>query len=312
MKKPVLIILGLLFLALISVYFIIPQKIKTSQAIEIDATDVNVARFLVSEALWAKWWPGQHTPADSNLYIFNTARYTLLEGTNSEMKAAIKRDNITLYSHITYAATGDGMCEVTWTNETQSSLNPFTRVAEFIKVKSLKTDIDTLLKGFKKFMQTDSNIYGMDVKISQIQNPVVLASTTGTHDYPTPGVVYSLVAKLRQQIKAQNATGLDSPMLNVHQGEADGYQVMVAIPVNKVITPGKNMVINKLVKGGNLLDATVKGGPKTILNAYTQLKNYQKAHHLISPAMPYEVLVTNRLAQPDTAKWVTRIFWPIF
>ncbi|MDB4999000.1 MAG: hypothetical protein JWR76_77, partial [Mucilaginibacter sp.] len=58
--------------------------------------------------------------------------------------------------------------------------------------------------------------------------------------------------------------------------------------------------------------ADVKGGKQTVANAFVQLKNYQKDHGLISPAMPFEILITNRLTEKDTAKWVTKLYWPIF
>ncbi|MCO5934356.1 hypothetical protein NAF17_02290 [Mucilaginibacter sp. RB4R14] len=312
MKKPVLILFGLLLLAIISIYFVIPQKIKTTNVIDIDATDINVSKFLVNKKAWVKWWPGQHNAIDSSNYNLKGVIYILKESTNSEMKAIIKFDDIKLNTQLIYATTGEDICEVTWFTEMQSSLNPYTRVADFIKIKRITKDIDGILKSFKKFMQTDVNVYGMPIKISQIKNPIVLALTTNTPNYPTPEVIYNLVGELKKQINEQNARGLDSPMLNIHVNETKGYQIMIAIPINKVIMPGKNMAINNLVKNGNQLETNVKGGKNVILNAYAQLKNYQTAHRLISPAMPYESLITNRFTEKDTAKWVTKIFWPIF
>ena len=312
MKKPTLLVLGILVLAFISIYFIIPQKIKTTNVIEIDAADVNIAKFLVNKRQWNKWWPGQHNTADSIHFSYNGADYVLQESTNSQMKALIKIGDIELNSQLLYATTGEGMCEVTWATEMQSSINPIERIAEFVKIKRHAKTIDTILTRFKKFMQTDTNVYGMAIKISHIKNPIVLATTTHLNEYPAPETIYSLANSLRKQIKAQDALQLDSPMMNVHPDENGGYQVMVAIPVNKIIKPGNGMVLNKLVKNANVLEAEVKGGKNTILNAFTQLKHYQKDHRLISPAMPYELLITNRLAEKDTAKWVTKLFWPIF
>ena len=30
----------------------------------------------------------------------------------------------------------------------------------------------------------------------------------------------------------------------------------------------------------------------------------------MSPAIPFESLITNRLEEPDTSKWVTKIYYP--
>jgi hypothetical protein len=312
MKKPVLFIFGFLFLAFISVYFIIPQKIQATRVVEIDATDINISKFLVNKRPWVKWWPGKHVATDSSSYSYKGINFTLQKNTNSEMHVLIRQNDIELNSVLTYATTGEGMCDVTWFAEMQSSINPFERIAEYFKIKRIAKDLDTVLADFKKFMQTDTNVYGMKFTISKIQHPIVLATTLNTTDYPSAGLIYNKVAELRKQISMQNATGVDSPMMNVHPIETGGYQVMVAIPVNKIIAPGKNAVINKLVKGANILETQVEGGKNTILNGFAQLKNYQRAHRLISPAMPFESLITNRLAEKDTAKWVTRIYCPIF
>lgn len=312
MKKPVLFVFGILLLAFISIYFIIPQKIQATRVVEIDATDINISKFLVNKRPWAKWWPGKYVAADSSLYTYKNINFTLQKNTNSEMHALIRQDDIELNSILTYATTGEGMCEVTWFAEKQSSLNPFERVAEYFKIKRIANDLDLVLADFKKFMQADVNVYGMSFTIAKIQHPIVLATTVNTTGYPAAELIYSKVAELRKQIRAQNAMAVDSPIMNVHAVETGGYLVTMAVPINKIIKPGKNAMINKLVKDANALETQVKGGKNTILNGFVQLKNYQKAHRLISPAMPFESLVTNRLAEKDTAKWVTKIYCPVF
>lgn len=312
MKKPVLFVFGILLLAFISIYFIIPQKIQATRVVEIDATDINISKFLVNKRPWAKWWPGKHVATDSSSYTYKNISFTLRQNTNSEMHALIRQDDIELNSILTYATTGEGMCEVTWFAEKQSSLNPFERVAEYFKIKRIAQDLDVVLADFKKFMQADVNVYGMSFTIAKIQHPIVLATTVNTNDYPAAGLIYSKVAELRKQIRAQNAMAVDSPIMNVHAVETGGYLVTVAVPINTIIEPGKNAMINKLVKDANALETQVKGGKNTILNGFAQLKNYQKAHRLISPAMPFESLITNRIAEKDTAKWVTKIYCPVF
>nr|WP_067052930.1 hypothetical protein [Mucilaginibacter sp. L294] len=312
MKKPVLFIFGFLFLAFISVYFIIPQKIQATRVVEIDATDVNISKFLVNKRPWVKWWPGKHVATDSSSYSYKNISFTLQKNTNSEMHVLIRQGDIELNSVITYATTGEGMCDVTWFAEIQSSINPFERVAEYFKIKRIAKDIDAVLADFKKFIQADINVYGMNFTISKIQHPIVLATTLSTTDYPAAGLIYNKVAELKKQISAEHAAVVDSPIMNVHPAETGGYFVTVAVPINTIITPGKNAAINKLVKNANILETQVKGGKNTVLNAFAQLRNYQKAHRLTSAAMPFESLITNRLAEKDTANWVTKIYCPIF
>ena len=63
---------------------------------------------------------------------------------------------------------------------------------------------------------------------------------------------------------------------------------------------------------GKILVTEVKGGPHAIQVAYAQYEKYLQDYHRISPAIPFESLITERIAEPDTGKWVTRIYYPVF
>ncbi|MBD1394871.1 hypothetical protein [Mucilaginibacter glaciei] len=312
MKKPALIILGLLLLAFISIYYIIPQNIIAKSVVNIDGTDANVAKFIIEQRSWKKWWPGSHNGDDSTVYTNNGVIYKLLKSTNGDIQVQIKKGDKILDSHITYLAVADGETQVTWYASQQSSLNIFGRIAGFVKIKEIQTEMSSLLSHFKQFMQKDVNVYGMKVNLKKVTDETMLATNTTTKTYPTTANVYSLIANVKKQIAAKGVKESNQPMLNIFKVDNNEYQVMVAIPINKAIMPDAGYVVNHMLKGGNILEAEVKGGRKTIDNAMAQLKNYTRDHHLTPPAMPYELIITDRQAQTDTAKWITKIYYPIF
>nr|WP_294948690.1 GyrI-like domain-containing protein [uncultured Mucilaginibacter sp.] len=311
MKKPALLVLGLLLLAFISIYFIIPQNITATSTVTVDATDGNVFKFLIKKEAWPKWWPGTHNRKDSSSFAYNGVMYTIKKDANSYIEVNINTGKLELDSKINYLATEDGATDVRWDAVKQSSLNPFARIAEFVRIKAEQKDMDSVLTQFKQFIQKDINVYGLRIKIDKVKDGVMLATNTVTKTPPTDGAVYSMIADLRKQIAAQNATETNKPMLNVTQVDNSEYHVMVAIPVNKEIKPGVNSVINKMVVGGNILQTEVKGGRKTIDNAFVQLQNFRKDYKLTGVAMPFELMVTDRSIEKDTSKWVTKLYWPI-
>jgi effector-binding domain-containing protein len=312
MKKPALIVLGLLLLAFISIYFIIPQYITAKSVTRVDVTDVNAFKFIIKPRSWKKWWPGEHTGTDSIIYTHNGITYTLQKSTNSDIQVQIKKGSNVLDSRITYLAADEGSTNVTWDASKQSSINPFVRIAEFIRIKSMQRDMGDILMQFKKFMQKDANVYGISFKIKKITDHFLITTSTTTKTYPAIETIYGLIENLRKQTASQGAKETGNPMLNVNQTDNKDFEVMVALPINKAIKPGVNTKLNEMVVGGNMLEADVKGGRQTVANAFVQLKNYQKDHGLISPAMPFEILITNRLTEKDTAKWATKLYWPIF
>jgi len=65
------------------------------------------------------------------------------------------------------------------------------------------------------------------------------------------------------------------------------------------------------LKGGFILEGEVKNGPYTIDAAMEQLEVYRADHQYTSPAIPYQLLVTDRLKETDTSKWITKLYYPI-
>ena len=99
-------------------------------------------------------------------------------------------------------------------------------------------------------------------------------------------------------------------MLNIRY-DSGYFKTMVAIPVNKVL-PGNDSFLLKRLEPGKILVARVKGGLYTTSEALREMEIYKEDNHLMSPAIPFESLITNRLEEPDTSKWVTKIYYPVF
>jgi hypothetical protein len=63
---------------------------------------------------------------------------------------------------------------------------------------------------------------------------------------------------------------------------------------------------------GNILEAEVRGGEAAVQNGIEELENYKEDHEKTSPAIPFQLLVSDRSKEPDTAKWITRLYYPVF
>ena len=66
-----------------------------------------------------------------------------------------------------------------------------------------------------------------------------------------------------------------------------------------------------MLPGGNILITEVKGGPEEIKKAYRQVELYISDFQRVAPAIPFESLVTDRRAEKDSTKWITRIYYPV-
>jgi hypothetical protein len=100
-------------------------------------------------------------------------------------------------------------------------------------------------------------------------------------------------------------------MLNIIKNPAGKFEIQTAIPINKTFRTTANQPLKRMVLG-NILVTDVKGGRNKIETAFKQIGYYLKEKHLVSPAIPYESLIVNRLNEPDSSKWITRIYYPIY
>jgi hypothetical protein len=62
---------------------------------------------------------------------------------------------------------------------------------------------------------------------------------------------------------------------------------------------------------GKILIGEVRGGDATTKNAFAEMHNYVVDHQMTSPAIPFISLVTDRKQEPDSSKWISRIYYPV-
>jgi hypothetical protein len=66
-----------------------------------------------------------------------------------------------------------------------------------------------------------------------------------------------------------------------------------------------------MLGGGNILITEVKGGPASIKKAFNEMETYITDYRRTAPAIPFQSLITDRSKEPDTSKWVTKIYYPV-
>jgi hypothetical protein len=66
-----------------------------------------------------------------------------------------------------------------------------------------------------------------------------------------------------------------------------------------------------MMKGGNILSGEVIGGPQEIDAATKQFELYIHDYQRTIIAIPFQMLITDRTKEPDSTKWITRIYYPV-
>ncbi len=310
MKKIFGLLLLLLAILLGWFLFFLPSSVTLVKSVSMKAPAAGTYRFLANQNEWSKWWPVLSTSHAAS-FEYNGNNYSAGRGSMNVIETITQQKDSTLEGRILVASKTIDSTVLEWSIQINRGSNPFKRIRYYFTTDKLKGDMATILNSLKKFVEKQDNIYGMFIERAKVTD-TVLVSTRGIFShYPSTLEIYGLIEKLKTYIKSENATETNSPMLNIQQADSNGYHIMVAIPTNRLLN-GKGDIELKRMVMGNLIWGEVKGGPAAVAAAIEQLENYKQDQRLTSPAIPFASLITNRTIEPDTSKWVTRVYYPVF
>lgn len=213
-----------------------------------------------------------------------------------------------MQSFITVVPVGRDSALVQWKAGLQETLT--SKWQRYFFGRKLQKKLNAKLKRLQQFVQIEKNIYGLSINHQKVTDTLLAVTKISDTVKPSPVVYYGLFKKLQTYIASQGAQETNYPMLNILQTGSKGYETMVAIPVNQPIR-GNNAILLKRMVAGNILMTEVKGGMGAVEEGFRQMDFYMDEHAMRSPARPFQSLVTDRLAEPDTTKWVTKLYCPI-
>ncbi|HEU5165452.1 MAG TPA: hypothetical protein VFU29_07925 [Chitinophagaceae bacterium] len=306
MKKILIALVLLALLALAAVYLFIPGRIKIETAISVKAAFPAVSRMLIDKNNWKKCWPGESP------FNYGKQTYSINEQAYSVYDINIHSGNDTINSRLELVPIKNDITTIGWYAAQVTSSNPFIRFSQYRLANTTEKNMNEILQSMKAFLEKTKNIYGFEINRILVTDSVLISMRRSFEHSPNVKEIDAMIQDLRKYIVQNNAIEKNSPMLNVLKFDSSHYEAMTAIPVDRALPPTTEFAPKYLLKGGNILEAQVQGGPTTIENGLKELENYRSDYRLTSPAIPYQLLVTDRVKEADTAKWITRLYYPVF
>jgi hypothetical protein len=306
MKKILIGLVLITVVALASVYLFIPEKVKIEAAVSLEAAFPAVSRALMDENNWKKWWPGE-TP-----FAYSKHTYSIKGKLFNVFDIDIYSDQDTISSQMELVLVTTNTMTILWNAEEPSSNHPFTRFKRYQQIKETEKNMTSILQSLKTFVQKKENIYGVVIRETLVKDSALISTRRQFDHFPTELEVDSMIQSLKKYIIQNNAIEKNLPMLNVFDLGSSRYEAMTAIPVDKALPKTNEFAPKFLLKGGNILEAQIQGGPYAIEKGLKELENYRTDYKFDSPAIPYQLLVTDRTKEPDTTKWITRLYYPVY
>lgn len=301
MKKWIIALLVLVASAIAGIYIFIPSQLKISSVDMLTSSSDGTFRTLSNKNKQDRWLPSStangHFTIDKLLW--NTVYIT------------ITKDNEKINSVLMLVPINSDSTGVQWKCEIATSNNPFGRLQRYWYAVALKNDMDKILDSLRAFVSRPENIYGMPLERTSFTDSLLVATRKTFITYPGTTEIYELVNALRLHIAKKNALETGHPLLNVTPLDSNHYQLMVALPVDRILPDEQSFFFRRMIPAA-FMKAEIKGGPCTVKEALRQMQLYFSDHNKTAMAIPFEYLITDRVAEPDTTKWITHIYAPVF
>jgi len=305
MKKWLIGIAIVLVVAIAAVYVLIPGTLRIVCIGPAKCNANGAARILVQQEIWQSGWKrgGSDRKDEFSGYgirVGGTAFHV--------MDLYLERGRDTLLSRLSVlniAGMADSVA-LDWRCQFVTSLNPLKRVEQYRQAVSVKQMMDTVLSRIRGVLQKTENIYKIPMVDSMSNDSVLLTVRFHTSAYPSTADIYKRVASIRKYIAQEGACAINYPMLHVSKQGDEGFDVMVAISVDRRLN-GNDQIVPKRYVPWKIMVGEVKGGPWSAEQGMRYLQQYVSDHQKPAMGLPFQSMVTERDKEPDTSRWITRV-----
>jgi hypothetical protein len=313
MRKGIVSLLLFVVLFFCILYLVIPNTVSLTEKADLTANDKAFARVFLNEVNWLQWWPGEKERAQNAHanFVYNNNQYTITARRFTSLLISISHGNDSVSTELFVVPVRANRIELAWVGATPTGSSPLSRIQKYWWAKKLSADLHSLLQRMQRFYANDEKLYGFQILETRVVDSLLVSTSTITKDKPTTEIVYRLVDKLKTFIQKNGAKETSAPMLNVFKNNDTSYLTRVAIPVDKVLPNAGDVRFKRMLADGNILTSDVKGGPWKVEKAFAEMQNFVNDNNRTAPAIPFQKLITDRRAEPDTNKWVTKIYWPV-
>ncbi len=303
-----------LLLAILASYLLISPTVIFSKVTHLSATSAAAERAFYSEVERNKWWPAKGDPAINNdkeqNHRYGKNKYAFPQQTYSGSTIHIYHNDKKLNSTIHFVSFKTESTAIIWKAEFAATNNPFKRMSNYVAALAIKENMADILDAVKEFLAKPEGLYGHTIIEEKVKDTILMSTRWTSATYPSTEMIYGKIDMLKKYISINGGMETNNPMLNISE-ERGMFNTMVAIPVNKELPENEAILVKKMV-AGRILSTIVTGGMRSPAAALKKIEQYIDDHKITSPAIPFESLVTNRMKEKDTLKWVTKVYYPIY
>lgn len=297
----------------LAISFCIVQLLPTtkivSETVDVDCPIDALNRNISNPSNWTKWWPGNKLTDSKYSFLEKEILINkiLLNGFEGQTQSRGKQIKINLQALTINSYTS----QINVTTQYAFSSNVVTKLMQYVSLLKDKSDFTKFLQQMQAVFSSTEKTYGFNIERQRVPNSSYISVKQSFTHNPTTEEIYSMIEELEKYIALQNSKVINAPIVNLFTDNNKEYEAMVAIATDRDL-PSNNKYFLKNMMLGNIMVAEVKGDRKRIDECIQAMKNYISDYKKSSPAIYFERLITDRLAEKDSTQWVTTINYPIF
>jgi hypothetical protein len=312
MKQTFAVVIFLLLLLTGAVYFFIPSAINGDTVVKPACSVGCVQRMTGSFAERARWLPKEGKQLPPNGYLLDGCTFLFGPDNTVENAVNIRYKKISLNSLLIKEADGNSTL-VKWMFTQPAGKDPFSRISDYQQVRHINTVCKKIATAMQEFLNSKKSVYGFNITRVILPDSTLITLKDSSNHYPMVEEIYINIDKLKMYAAAHSAGITNQPMLNIEKTGEKTWTFMVGLPVNKALENSGNILAKRMFAGGKILETeNLAGGFASIENYLKELENYRADYAYRSPAIPFQLLVTDRTKEPDSSKWQTRLYYPVF
>jgi uncharacterized protein YndB with AHSA1/START domain len=291
---------------------LVPLQSNINLSTEFRANPDAVFRQMLKDTIWHRWWPGTMTIKNKNVVLGEAGYEMILQKPMfHSFEYLFEKQNFRVPINISIESKSDADVIVRCRATVVLPKGLINRVKFLLHASNAQHILRKMMNRMPRVLGSIKGLYEFDIKESSVEFEFVATQSKTLKQRPTVADVYKMVREIEDYIAENHSTPTGQPMQFVQPIGRYEYFLQVALPVNKSYPSKNNIHCKWLLKGGQILTATVNGGPAKIEHALRQMENYIQDFRHSKVAIPYEYLVTNRVEQPDTSQWKTVVYYPV-
>lgn len=269
-----------------------------------------IFRLLTDTALTDRWWPGATEERGSRTW--EQGSYLVTQTFLNQVNLTGDRNGILSNLSISAASSGPGTSVLSFSVQTAAGSSLAWRPLQELSIMRQRREHARLMDTLTRIFGNPDRVYGFRIEHQKVKDATLLSLRQRFDHEPNPAEIAVMVDSVRSGIRSLGGRETNLPMVNVYRAEDGGIEAMIAIATDRELRADPPFSLKRMLPGGNILVAEVTGGPHRIRECQEAVDAYVKDHRMLSPAMSFQRMITERKPGTDTAGWVTTINYPVF